>query len=328
MMVLVGLGGFAGVVLFGVLYVVFFLKGMSLKLPIIGMAGCAVVVIASAVVLNLILKDPENPDDTGDPLETAQGEEESPAPEGESISEQVLLDKRGIVITATGLDLDGSFGPELELLIENNSETDVNVQVRDVSINGYMVETVFSVEAAAGKKAKDSLIILESGLRKCGIETIADIELSFCLLDDHMVSFLESDAVKISTSAADGYKYSFDDTGDELCNEKGVRIVSKGFSDNESVFGPGLVLFIENTTSETITVQARDVSVNGFKVDTIFSQDIAAGKRAVTPVTAINSSLQKNGIDTIENMELYFHVFTASGRETIFDTDPVTIRAA
>ncbi|MDE6589545.1 MAG: hypothetical protein K2K53_04190 [Oscillospiraceae bacterium] len=329
-MVLVGLGGFAGGVLFGVLYVLFFLKGGSLKLPIIGMAACIVVVAVSAVMLNLIMKepaDPSDPDSTGEPAETEQGGEEgsaAPDEDGEAISEQVLLDKRGIVITAMGLDTDGSFGPELKLLIENNSETDVNIQARNVSVNGYMVEAVFSTEAAAGKKVNDAVTILESSLQKCGIETIADIELSFSLLDTHMVSFLESDPAKISTSEADSYQYSYDDAGDEVCNEKGVRIVSRGISNSESLFGSGLIVFIENTTGQTITVQSRDVSVNGKMVDAIFSQDVAAGKHCVTAVTVMDSSLEKNGISEIEDMELYFHVFAGDGRETILDTSPIT----
>lgn len=323
MMVYVGLGGFAGVVVFGVLYVLFFLKGGSLKLPIIGMVACLLVVAASSVLLKLMPGEEDAPDDGAEPTETVQAE-----PQGgdDMVAEQVLLDKRGIVITATGLEQDGTFGPGLKLLIENNSEEAVTVQARNVSVNGYMVDASLSVDVPAGKKANDSLTLLASSLQKCGIETIADMEFYFHLIGANLSTFLDSDVVKVTTAAADTYQYGFDDSGEELYSGNGVRMVSKGFSEDDSIFGPGLMLFVENTTDQAITVQARDVSVNGYMVDAIFSEDISAGKRTVTAITVMDSSLEENKINEIREMEFYFHVVKTDGLEPLFDTDPVTVR--
>lgn len=52
-MEIVGFVGFAGVVVFGLLYIVFFFKGASLKIPVIGMA-VFVLVLAAAVLLPLM----------------------------------------------------------------------------------------------------------------------------------------------------------------------------------------------------------------------------------------------------------------------------------
>ena len=96
-----------------------------------------------------------------------------------SIEETLLVDEGGVKITAKGLRMGGLFGPELKLLIENNSGKDLTVQCRNVSVNGYMVETMMSVDVVNGKKANDSITFMASDLEICGITAIADMELSF-----------------------------------------------------------------------------------------------------------------------------------------------------
>ena len=68
---------------------------------------------------------------------------EEPVLEAVTIEETVLLDESGIKITATGLE-DGWLGTDLKLLIENNGDTNVTVQARNSSVNGFMVDTMMS----------------------------------------------------------------------------------------------------------------------------------------------------------------------------------------
>lgn len=330
-MMIIGLAGFAGVVVFGVLYIVFFFKGISLKIPVIGMAVFALVVAAAALITKLGITIPMLPGSGGEPPQAAQSEGpeegESQSPETGSFPHQVLLDKRGLVITATGLDENSAQGPTLNVSIENRSETDVTIQTRDASVNGYMMDTSFSLTVAAGQKAEGAILFLASRMQRSGIETIADLEFSFHILDQNRITFLDSDPIMIRTPAADTYQYRFDDSGEELYHENGVRIISKGFSDSESVFGPGLVLFIENTTDKAITIQAKDVLVNGSEVDTIFSEDVLPGKRSAAAVTVIDISLEYNRIEEIRDMKFYLRVLDRDQRTPLFDTDSFTVRA-
>lgn len=246
----------------------------------------------------------------------------------ETVAEQMLLDESGITIKATGLDKKGMFGPELKLLIENNTEKDLTVQVRSVSVNGYMVETMFSADVAAGKKSNDGISFMRNDLKSCGIETIADMEFSFHIFSfENLETYLDSELIKVETSSAASYTYTFDDSGDEIYSGNGIRIVSKGFSDKDSIWGPSLVVFIENESDQSVTVQVRDVSINGYMVDTIFSPEVSAGKRAVDGITAMNSSIEENSIESIEEIEFSFHIFTTNGWKTIEDTAPIIVKA-
>lgn len=242
-----------------------------------------------------------------------------------SIEEAVLVDEAGVKITAKSLDMDGLFGPSIKLLIENNSEKSLTVQSRSASVNGYMIETMLSSDVAAGKKANDELIFASSDLGMADISVIADMEFSFHIFDSETWdAYLDTDLIRIKTSAAEGFLYEYDSSGQEAYNENSVEIVIKGLAD-ASLFGPGIVVYISNTSEKNICVQARDVSINGFMMDPIFSPEVAAGKHAVSTITFLSTDLEENAITAIETVELSFHVFDFDSWDGIADTAPVTI---
>lgn len=264
-------------------------------------------------------------DTANESIQATEEQEDIPAThETPAISEMVILDEKGLKITAKSLDYDGWYGPELKLLIENNSEYNLTVQCRNSSVNGYMVDTLISCTVASGKKANDELTIYSSSLEMCGIETIADIEFSFHVFSsDSWERFLDSEPISIKTSAADTYNYKYDDTGDELYRENDVVFVSKGIVNDPD--SPGLLVYIYNGSNNAITSQIRDLSVNGFMTDSVFSSDIAAGKHAISKIKFQKSSLAENGIEEIEIVEFYFHFYDSDEWSNRFDSDPIII---
>ncbi len=260
------------------------------------------------------------------PSDNAIASDTSPSVPEVTIEEAVVFDQGGIKITAKSFNPKGTFGPEIKMLIENDSAKPITVQSRNTSVNGYMIETMMSADVAAGKKANDSLTLLQSDLETAGITTVADIEFSFHIFDsDTWDTIVDSDVVRVETSAAEGFTYTYDDSGNQVYNDKGVEIVVKGLSESGSWLGPAVVVYIYNFGSRDITVQARDVSINGFMVDSIFSCDVVANKHAIDTITFLSNDLEENGIERIENIDLYFHGFDMDSWDTIVDTAPVTI---
>ena len=90
-----------------------------------------------------------------------------------SIEQCVLVEEKGVKITAKSLEKGSIFGAELKLLIENNSGKNLTFQSRNTSVNGYMVETLMSEDVANGKKANTSLTFSESSFELCNITEIA-----------------------------------------------------------------------------------------------------------------------------------------------------------
>lgn len=242
-----------------------------------------------------------------------------------TVAEQILYDQSDIKITATGLG-DSLFGTELKLLIENNSGKNITVQARNANVNGYMVSTMMSADVASGKKANDSLTFETSGLKECGIEKIAVMEFSFHIFDPETFdTIMDTDVITVKTSIADGYVQNYDDSGNVLVDSNGVKIIGKGLSASDSFWGPGLILYIENNSDRNITVQVRDVSVNGFMAASTMSEDVLVGKKAISAVQFFSTDLEENGITDITDVELYFHIFDMESWDGIFDSDVIKV---
>lgn len=295
--------------------------GSDIDQPVQGTSASAGVTDGSATIPAVQAGEPAAEED---PAEEPAEEPDETEPVGE-LEEQILVDEEDIRITATGLE-DTWMGPALKVLIENNSDTDLTFQTRATSVNGYMIDTMFSPDVAAGKKANDEITLSASEMEAAGIDQIADIETIFHVFTtEDWEAYHDTDPVSIRTSIAEDHEYSFDDSGEVLYDDKDIRIIAKGISKDDSWFGPGLVVFIENLSDVSITVQARDVSANGFMVDTIFSPDIAPGKRVLDAVTFMETDLETNSIEEITEVELGFHIFETDEWETIVDTEKYSL---
>ena len=241
-----------------------------------------------------------------------------------TIDESVLVDEAGIKITAKSLENDSLFGTEVKLLIENDSGKDLTFQCRNASVNGYMIETMMSVDVVNGKKANDEITFMSSDLKMCNIDTIADMEFSFHIFTtEGWDTFLDTPQIQLKTSISDNYEYVFDNSGSLAYDGNDIKVVVKGLAEDSSILGPSITVYIENNSGKNITVQTRDVSINGFMVDAIFSADVVMGKRAVDGITFLSSELEENEITSIENVELSFHIFDSDSWDTIVDTDVI-----
>ena len=242
-----------------------------------------------------------------------------------TVDQQLVLDEKDIKITVTGLELDGWLGPQLKLLIENDSAENITVQSRLSSVNGFMIYSTISEDVAALKKANTNISFEKLYLEKANIDTIASMQFSFHIFNsDTWDSILESEPITVYTSALD-YIQEVDDEGSILVDTKDIRIIAQGIDKDDSIFGPSLMLYIENNANLNITIQARDVSVNGFMIDSIMSEDISIGNKSITSLTFMNSDLEENGIENIEEIELSFHIYNYDSYDTYLDTQTVKV---
>lgn len=238
-----------------------------------------------------------------------------------TIEETVLVDESNVKITATKLE-----GNELSLLIENNSDISLMFQAGSCSINGYMVEALMSPTVTPGKKINDKLIFSQTSLDVCGIDAIADIEMSFSVYTaEEWDVYLITDLIQLKTSIADEYEYNYDESGTPLYEGNGIKVVSKEISEDYSFIGPSLMLYIHNTSDQSITVQARDLSINGFMISNFFSAEIGAGKHAVTGLSFIESELEENNISEISDLEFSLLFFTTEDWNVIEETDLISV---
>ncbi len=273
-------------------------------------------------------KTRETADGAGETAQEAEKtEEETPEETSSSaqvtIEEQVLADQDDVKITAKEYVTDSIWGDGIKLLIENNTDKNISVSCHALIVNNYMITDLFSASVASGKKANETLSLSSSGLKAAGIEEVGQIEIYFHVYDsDSWDDLFNTDAVTIRTSAFDSMDTTPDDSGKELYNADGIRIVGK-YVDEESFWGAGILLYMENSTGRNIGISCENFSVNGFMMTPYFTCDIYSGKMAIDDITLMSSELEKNDIEKIEEVELSFHIYDLSSYETILDTDPI-----
>lgn len=116
------------------------------------------------------------------------------------------------------------------------------------------------------------------------------------------------------------------DAGTELYNQDGIRIVGKTVDEN-SFWGTAVLLYLENNSGKNVGISVDDMSVNGFMMSPFFSTTIYEGKKSIDDITVFSSDLEENGIKTIEEVELKFHIYDADSYSTIADSEPITFTA-
>lgn len=247
-------------------------------------------------------------------------------PEEVTITEQILMEKDGIKVTATGYGESSLWGPEVKLLLENTTDNGVVVQIRNMSVNGIMTDCMFSCEVAAGKKANDEITFMKSSLSDAGISLIQNMEFNFYVYNaqDWTQSF-ESEPVYLATSADGMADQAVDNAGQLILEQDGISITVREVDSKDSFWGADVYLCIENNSDKNITVQARSVSLNGYMVTPMFSSNVAAGKTGLDSITFLSSELEDNGIADIEEMEISFHIFDTDSWTTFLESDAITV---
>ena len=258
----------------------------------------------------------------GSATETGGGSADQ-ASADESINEQVLVDQDGIKITATEYVTDSIWGDGIKLLVENNSAKDYTIGCDALIVNDYMITDLFSADVAAGKKSNEVMYLSSAELKAAGIDTVGQIEMYFHANWDNLFKNVYS---KLETSEFANMDTTPNDEGQELYNANGVRIVGKTVDEN-SFWGTAILLYIENTSGQNVGINVDNMSINGYMMTPLFSTTVYDGKKSIDDITIMSSDLEANGITSVDQVELKFHIYNAESYDTIADSDAITFTA-
>jgi hypothetical protein len=252
---------------------------------------------------------------------------ENPAVEPVSIEEQVLVDQDGIRITAQEYVTDGFLGDGIRVLLENDSEEDRMISCNALIVNDYMITDLFTSEVAAGKKSNETIELMSSELEAAGIDPVGKVEIYFNVFDPATYeTVFATDCCTIETSQFANMDTVADETGTELYNEGGVRIVGKAVDEN-SFWGTAILLYAENNSGRNVVIQADDLSINGFMMTPYFSATVYDGKKIINTIDILSTELEENGITSVEDVELKFHILDEETYDTIAESDVISFSA-
>ena len=146
-----------------------------------------------------------------------------------------------------------------------------------------------------------------------GITDVGSVSLSLGQRNTEGVEIAVETPVEI---AVPGVSNTFDKSGNEVYNSNGLRIVTKTVLEDTSDYSADLyvLLLAENNSGKPLTIDdAYDsLSVNGFMSDySFYSQELADGECAALEIRLWESSLEKNQIASlsdIQEIELGFEI--------------------
>lgn len=112
-----------------------------------------------------------------------------------------------------------------------------------------------------------------------------------------------------------------------LLDWSGLKITAKELT-ADSIWGKGIKVLIENDSDKNLGVSCNALIVNDYMIFDIFSETVAAGKKSNDTIYLSSRQLNASGIDTIGEIELYFHVFDGDSYTTLYDSERVVIQTS
>lgn len=234
-------------------------------------------------------------------------------------SEDKIYDQNGIAIISEGL-MTNTDGEKIVFLeAENNSNETVTITTNNISLNGLVVTngTWSNSDINPGKRCIIDLSLSSmmdsSYYETFGISDIGNVTLSVILKDDEYNDITNPQTINMNFPGVDS---SFDASGKEVYNENGIRIVSKGFLEDDFEYSDDLnmVFLVENKSKQNISISDvyDSVSINGYMINYICSSSyLSPGESAIVDFSIFESTLEENNISKIEDIktvELSFEI--------------------
>lgn len=229
------------------------------------------------------------------------------------MEEQSLLDYEGLSLKALSWD---SGSAALKVQAENSSDKDYIIQFIDTSVNDFMIESGFSMNVKANAQDEKDAEFSLTDLDSCGINDVVQIQTKVLVLDS--ISFdtvFTSDVVTIQTGDPSSQQ-AYDESGDILYEENGLKIVSHGFVD-DSNHGKLWKLYIANDSGQDYCFYSPDVTLNDNTMDVLFSVTVPDGKKAVSSMTIFQDDLDKYEITDINSAQMTLKLQNPETFETI-----------
>lgn len=109
-----------------------------------------------------------------------------------------------------------------------------------------------------------------------------------------------------------------------LYQDENLIITYDGISGEEDEYEVKFV--IENLSHRTLTIQARETSINGFMVDPMCSMEVAPGKKVKDGMRIWLEDAETTPMSEVQNIETKFHIFDFDDMDYGYDTENIIIK--
>ncbi len=229
-----------------------------------------------------------------------------------TIEETVMWDNDDIKVTALSLT-SNQYYHILNLRIENKTSRDLYVMASRTAVNSFVVEPIMGADVPANSTVEDEFKIW---LKDVDADVIADIETRFSYSSSDRYLNSKTERVKLETSAAASFDYSYDESGTVLYDANGIKIICQGFNDEGN---PMIYLSSTGELSEGCCVEAYEVYVNGKATSSYYCEWVFTNTRNVAELELDDEDRDGNELGEVESLQVSFKI----NKENMADSNPV-----
>ncbi len=223
-------------------------------------------------------------------------------------SDSELYNENELKIVSELLVKRGDDTPYLLIEVNNDSDKQAIACIRDIFINGIQVsDSTWSATSINPHKTALLDIKLESVFDKeywsyYGINEVNSVGFSF--YQENMEGDNETEPVEI-TVPVKSESSEPDTSGDVVYDASGIRIIYKGFGDEEYSMYKYLMLLVENKSGKSMRVDEEygSLSVNGYMIgSSSIYEYVDDGKYFAWLIEISNNDLEKNNVKTLSDI--------------------------
>ncbi len=229
-----------------------------------------------------------------------------------TVKETVMFENDDIKVTALSLT-SNQYYHILNLQIDNKTDSDLYVMASRTAVNSFVVEPSMGVDVPANGTANGEFRVY---LDDVDAGVIADIETRFSYTNSNYTMNRKTERVKLETSAAATFDYSYDESGTVLYDAKGIKIICQGFNDDGN---PMIYLSSTGELSEGCCVTVNKIYINGKEGYSDYCEWVFTNTRNFAEMELDDEDRDGNELGEVKSLKVSFRI----NKENMADTRPV-----
>ena len=252
---------------------------------------------------------------TGDPAET--------------IEPTVIADTNGVKVTANSFSR--GFVPMMNLTVENSGDKEVELSFYPLIVNGFQTSADFISQSGEDESYQPSVLLAPHSSSDYDLHfntTLAEEEYmafytQICfnvrLIDPVTYQVIATQKSVINTSAYGHYDYEYDESGDVVYNDNGIKFIYKGLSD-DGLVQP--IFYISNQSDKDIVIRVKETGINGTEGEGVFGVDVFSGCRITASPGILTDTAPGDSVRMI--FEICERTEDVGNEQVLYTTDPFT----
>ena len=194
----------------------------------------------------------------------------------------------------------------LMLEFENTGDYQVELELSDITLNNLRVDTTDEIKSIICRNKKCIMTVSTESVEYrdvYGLDEICKIGLAIVQQETEYITNKKVVSFEISDKAE-----KYDDSGYEVYNKNGLRIVTKKLVKDDSEYSNDIntLMLAENRGNETVSIECdfEGLTVNGKEIDYLYDgTELRSEEASVIKIVLMSDSLEDNGIFEIGDIK-------------------------